>query len=129
MFIVAAGLMQMTVAASRPSSAERWTLLIIWVVVCCGLSWRAWRTRSLVYIRLENDRLQVFVSGKPQHNIALSDIASWEPKFNRTVLRLHDGSEISLTHTLFRQGEDASAFRAALTERLGQINGVQIKSL
>lgn len=129
LFIVAAGILNISARAWRPSTAERWISFVIWSVVCCFLLWRSLRTRGSPYIRLGTDRLQVFVGGKPQRDIALASIATLEPKFNRTVLRLHDGSEISLTHLLFRQGEDAAIFRTALAERLGQINGMQITSI
>jgi hypothetical protein len=93
-----------------------------WSAVLAGfIGYCIWQTARLwrrPYIQLGADELVVFDHGRPRQRVALAAVAAVRKGFNRTILLMSDGLEVSISHLNFGNSDDARRFRQALDERV-----------
>ena len=97
---------------------DMWEGALVFAGLISYLIWRAARAWQRPYVQLTAERLVVFEHGRPKHYVELAAVAAVRQGFNRTVLLMHDGMKISISHLSFLHTDDARDFRQALDERL-----------
>ena len=80
--------------------------------------WRGVRSWRKPYITLNREGLVVFDHGRPMHYVPCAAIATVEPGFNSTRLRMRDGLKISISHLSFVSRADIERLRGELGNRV-----------
>jgi len=94
------------------------TGLVFWLALAAWLLWIGIRSRGKPCAQLDDHHLVVFDQGRIKYCIALNQIAEVRKGLNSTILLLHDGLRVSVSHLNFMKKADVSEFRAALARRL-----------